>query len=83
MALPDPVSVAVNPKELSKIIRSSTGLNTIFTLAIAYGESTRSGGGRPVDPIMGLLPRADLKRIDSTKASASPSRYTPKASLPA
>ena len=37
-AYQDPVSVAVNPKELSKIIRSSTGLNTIFTLAIKGGD---------------------------------------------
>ena len=36
----DPISVALNPREISKIIYSSTGLNTIFTLAIAGGETT-------------------------------------------
>ena len=41
-AYQDPVSIAVSPKELSKIIRSTTGLNTIFTLAIAGGENTPS-----------------------------------------
>jgi len=64
----DPVSVAVNPKELSKIIRSSTGLNTIFTLAIAGGENTPvMVVDRQVDPIKGLLLHADLKRIDLSK----------------
>lgn len=67
-AFQDPVSVAVNPKELSKIIRSNTGLNTIFTLAIAGGESTPvMVVDRQVDPIKGTLLHADLKRIDLTK----------------
>ena len=67
-AYQDPVSVAVNPRELSKIIRSSTGLNTIFTLAIAGGENTPVMlVDRQVDPIRGLLLHADLKRIDLTK----------------
>ncbi|MCX6633046.1 MAG: 50S ribosomal protein L25 [Candidatus Solibacter sp.] len=67
-AYQDPVSVAVNPKELSKIIRSSTGLNTIFTLAVAGGETTPvMVVDRQVDPIKGLLLHADLKRIDLTK----------------
>lgn len=67
-AYQDPVSVAVNPKELSKIIRSSTGLNTIFMLAIAGGENTPvMVVDRQVDPIKGLLLHADLKRIDLTK----------------
>ena len=66
-AYQDPVSVAVNPKELSKIIRSSTGLNTIFTLAISGGETTPVMlVDRQVDPIKGLLLHADLKRIDLT-----------------
>jgi len=67
-AYQDPVSVAVNPRELSKIIRSSTGLNTIFTLAIAGGETTPVMlVDRQVDPIKGLLLHADLKRVDLTK----------------
>ena len=67
-AYQDPVSVAVNPKELSKIIRSSTGLNTIFTLAITGGENTPvMVVDRQVDPIKGHLLHADLKRIDLTK----------------
>ena len=34
-AYKDPVSVAVNPREILKIVRSNTGYNTIFNLAIA------------------------------------------------
>ena len=67
-AYQDPISVAVNPRELSKIIRSSTGLNTIFNLAIAGGETTPvMVVDRQVDPIKGSLLHADLKRIDLTK----------------
>jgi large subunit ribosomal protein L25 len=67
-AYQDAVSVAVNPRELSKIIRSSTGLNTIFTLAVAGGETSPvMVVDRQVDPIKGLLLHADLKRIDLTK----------------
>jgi large subunit ribosomal protein L25 len=67
-AFQDPVSVAVSPKEITQILRSNTGYNTIFTLAINGGENT------PVmlvdeqrDPIRGVLLHADLKRIDLTK----------------
>jgi large subunit ribosomal protein L25 len=67
-AFQDPVSIAVSPKELSKIIRSNTGLNTIFTLAISDGENTPvMVVDRQVDPIKGTLLHADLKRIDLTK----------------
>jgi len=67
-AFQDPVSIAVSPKELSKIIRSNTGLNTIFTLDIAGGENTPvMVVDRQVDPIKGTLLHADLKRIDLAK----------------
>ncbi len=67
-AYQDPVSVAVNPKEILKIVRSSTGFNTIFTLAIAGGETTPvMVVDQQVDPIRGTLLHADLKRIDLTK----------------
>ncbi|MCX6623376.1 MAG: 50S ribosomal protein L25 [Acidobacteria bacterium] len=63
----DAVPVSIDPKELRRILRSDTGHNTIFTVAIAGGEST------PVmavdwqnDPIRGNLLHADLKRIDLT-----------------
>ena len=60
-------AVSVNPKEVSRILRSKTGHNTIFTLAIKGGENT------PVmivdwqkDPIKDNLLHVDLKRIDLT-----------------
>ncbi len=67
-AFKDAVAVSVSPKELSHILNSKTGHNTIFNLAIQEAEST------PVmmvdwqkDPIKGHLLHADLKRIDLTK----------------
>jgi large subunit ribosomal protein L25 len=67
-AYQDPVSVAVNPRELNKIVRSNTGFNTIFTLAIAGGETTPvMVVDQQVDPIKGTLLHADLKRIDLTR----------------
>jgi large subunit ribosomal protein L25 len=67
-AFQDPVSVAVNPRELNKIVRGSTGFNTIFTLAIAGGETTPvMVVDQQLDPIKGTLLHADLKRIDLSK----------------
>src|SRR5438552_7138072 len=67
-AYKDAVSVGVSPKELSHILNSKTGYNTIFNLAIQGAENT------PVmvvdsqrDPLKGNLLHADLKRIDLTK----------------
>jgi large subunit ribosomal protein L25 len=60
--------VAVNPRDILQIVRSDSGFNTIFNLAIQGGETT------PVmvvdhqnDPIKNTLLHADLKRIDLTK----------------
>jgi large subunit ribosomal protein L25 len=67
-AYKDSVSVGVSPKQISQILHSKTGHNTIFNLAIHDGENT------PVmvvdsqhDPIKGNLLHADLKRIDLEK----------------
>lgn len=67
-AFQDPVAITINPKEINKITRSASGLNTIFNLAIAGGENT------PVmivdsqmDPLRGKLLHTDLKRVDLTK----------------
>lgn len=60
--------VSVDPKQLTAVLRSGTGHNTIFSLAVAQGETT------PVmivdwqrDPLRGDLLHADLKRIDLAK----------------
>jgi len=67
-AYQEPVSVAVNPREIVKIIHSETGYNTIFNLAIDGGDSTPVMlVDQQVDPIRGNLLHADLKRIDLTK----------------
>jgi large subunit ribosomal protein L25 len=67
-AYQDPVAVAVNPREIQKIVRSATGYNTIFTLAIAGGEATPvMVVDQQVDPVRGYWLHADLKRIDLTK----------------
>jgi large subunit ribosomal protein L25 len=67
----DAVAVAVNPKDVNKILHSNTGYNTIFNLSVQGGEDT------PVmivdsqrDPVKDNLLHVDLKRIDLTKRSA-------------
>jgi large subunit ribosomal protein L25 len=67
-AFKEPVSISVNPKLISQILRSSTGHNTIFNLEVAGGETT------PVmvvdeqyDPVKSNLLHVDLKRIDLEK----------------
>jgi large subunit ribosomal protein L25 len=67
-AYQDPVTIAVSPREINKIIRSNTCFNTIFTLAVAGGESTPvMVVDKQLDPIRGTLLHADFKRIDLTK----------------
>ncbi|MBS1876680.1 MAG: 50S ribosomal protein L25 [Acidobacteria bacterium] len=64
----DPVAVAVKPQDITKILQSATGHNSIFEVKIAAVETT------PVmvvdwlnDPIKNNLLHCDLKRIDMTK----------------
>lgn len=63
-----PQPIAVNPKEITKILHSKTGHNTIFNLDVTGRENT------PVmivdwqfEPIKESLLHCDLKRIDLTK----------------
>jgi large subunit ribosomal protein L25 len=66
-AFQDAVSIAVNPREIRKILRT-TGYNTIFDLAIDGGDTTPvMVVDEQVDPIRGNLLHADFKRIDLTK----------------
>lgn len=64
------VAVAVNAKEIANILRSDTGHNTIFKLALP------NGAGEPatviikdwqVDPVKGRLLHADLMRLSMTE----------------
>ncbi len=63
----DPVALTLSPKEVTKILTSSSGYNTIFNLDV-QGQVT------PViildwqtHPLKGNLLHVDLKRIDLTK----------------
>jgi large subunit ribosomal protein L25 len=63
-----PAALAVNPKDLNKILHSKTGHNTIFNLSIGGKETV------PVmivdwqhDPVKENLLHVDLKRIDLSK----------------
>ncbi len=67
-AFKDPVSLALNPRDIHQILRSKTGHNTIFDLDVQGAERT------PVmvvdeqyDPVRGHLLHVDLKRIDLSK----------------
>ena len=62
------LTVSVNPKEVTRILHSKTGHNTIFHLAVKDGENT------PVmivdwqrDPVKDTLLHVDMKRIDLTQ----------------
>jgi len=67
-AYQDPISVAVNPREILKIVRSTTGYNTIFNLSVGgNGTTPVMVVDHQVDPIKGTLLHADFKRIDLTK----------------
>jgi len=65
------VAIALNAKEIANILRSDTGHNTIFKIAL-------SGGGEPatviikdwqVDPVKGRLLHADLLRLSLTETT--------------
>jgi large subunit ribosomal protein L25 len=62
------VAIAVDPKEVRKILHSKTGHNTIFNLSVKDGETV------PVmivdwqnEPIKDTLLHVDLKRIDLSR----------------
>jgi large subunit ribosomal protein L25 len=64
----DPVAVAISPKEVNKILLSSTGHNSIFDVAVDGGTP------EPVmivdwsyEPVKGSLLHVDMQRIDLTK----------------
>jgi large subunit ribosomal protein L25 len=63
----DPVAVAVSPREVTRILHSSTGHNTIFDVEIQGGTTPVMVVDWQEDPIKGNLLHVDLKRIDLTK----------------
>lgn len=67
-AAKDPVSISVDPKEVTKILVGSGGFNSIFNLSVTGGENV------PVivtdyqlEPIKGRVLHFDMKRVDLTK----------------
>src|SRR6201987_5467900 len=67
----DAMSVSVDPRQVSRILNSETGHNTIFDLTLNGSERTK---GRIVDghyePVKGKLLHIDLKRIAMDKKLA-------------
>jgi len=64
----DAVAVAVDPKEVTRILHSKSGHNTIFNLGIRDGETTPAMFvDWQYDPVKDTLLHVDLKRIDLNK----------------
>ena len=63
----DPVAVAVSPKEITGILRSPSGHNTIFNIELGGQRSPVMVVDWQHDPIKGRLLHVDLKRIDPEK----------------
>jgi large subunit ribosomal protein L25 len=58
------VSLAVNAKQVARILRSETGHNTIFTVQVADGNEEKAMlKDWQVDPVSGALLHVDLFRI--------------------
>ena len=62
-----PTPVAVSPKELTRILNSKTGHNTIFNLGVGGDTTPVMIVDWQYDPIKDSLLHADLKRIDLSK----------------
>lgn len=59
----DAVSIAADLSELAAILRSDTGVNTVFSLDVAGEKGDVIFQDRQIDPIKGRLLHADLRRI--------------------
>jgi large subunit ribosomal protein L25 len=59
-----PLPVAVSPKELTRILNSKTGHNTIFNLSVGSEDTPVMIVDWQYDPIKNSLLHVDLKRID-------------------
>ena len=66
----NPVAVSVNAKEIAAILRSDTGHNTIFKLAVSGATGDEPANviikDWQVDPVKGRLLHADLVRLSMT-----------------
>ncbi len=67
-AFKDPIAVSLVPKDITRIIHSKTGHNSIFDVDIAGVERTPViVSDEQYDPIKGNLIHIDLRRIDLTR----------------
>jgi large subunit ribosomal protein L25 len=67
-AFKDPVSISLAPKDITKIIHSKTGHNSIFDVQVEGGERTPViVADEQYEPIKGALMHVDLRRIDLTR----------------
>ncbi|MGD1023026.1 MAG: 50S ribosomal protein L25 [Candidatus Sulfotelmatobacter sp.] len=70
----DAVPVSVDPRHVLRILRSESGHNTIFDLALSGGENAKAETAKAMivdwqyEPIKGHLLHIDLKRIAMDKA---------------
>jgi len=63
----DPVAVAINPKEVTNILKSRSGHNTIFDIDIQGSKAPVMIVDWQHEPLKMRLLHVDLKRIDLTK----------------
>ena len=63
----EPRPVAVDPKQITKILTSESGHNTIFDVQLDGEQAKAMVVDWQRDPIKGRLLHVDLKRIDLTK----------------
>jgi large subunit ribosomal protein L25 len=64
----DPIAVSISPVEVTRILRSATGHNTIFNIAVNGIETTPAMIVEwQSDPIKSHILHIDLKRIDLSK----------------
>jgi len=67
-AFNDPVAVAVNPKDVTRIIRGKSGHNAIFDVEVAGVERTPVIlADEQYDPITSRLIHVDFRRIDLSR----------------
>ena len=63
----DPVALTLSPKEVTKILTSSSGFNTIFNLDVQGLITPVIILDWQTHPIKGNILHVDLKRVDLTK----------------
>jgi large subunit ribosomal protein L25 len=63
----DPVAIAINPKEVTGILKSASGHNTIFDIDIQGSRSPVMIVDWQHEPLRSRLLHVDLKRIDLSK----------------